>query len=251
MLWCILFCGWYDRIKMKYWRSFIEIKAAGDWQKRKSIISACARLSLHTGDLITHLTTNTTTDNSSDPQPLHWRYCLHTLVYQGNAAIFLFKGWKYAFQALLYSILLYWLVVTRLCRTVISLLPKNRRCDPSTTDKIPNPRAPLNQWMGSAWTLSDAWSLVQIRNQESGIRMTALWSVTLMRSRFGLSAMSSANQKIIFRLCSSICATPAHCHCIDINMHQYDTARVKCIAGLWEHVQWTFLAREKLFWSVI
>lgn len=114
MLWCILFCGWYDRIKMKYWRSFIEIKAAGDWQKRKSIISACARLSLHTGDLITHLTTTTTTDNSSDPQPL-------------------------------------------------------------TTDKIPNPRAPLNQWMGSAWTLSDAWSLVQIRNQESGWRLRDQW----------------------------------------------------------------------------
>ena len=87
MLWCILFCGWYDRIKMKYWRSFIEIKAAGDWQKRKSIISACARLSLHTGDLITHLTTTTTTDNSPNPQPL---VLLSHKVYQGNAAMWPF-----------------------------------------------------------------------------------------------------------------------------------------------------------------
>ena len=115
MLWCILFCGWYDRIKMKYWRSFIEIKAAGDWQKRKSIISACARLSLHTGDLITHLTTTTTTDNSPNPQPL---VLLSHKVYQGNAAMwpffmffcekknkyFLLKDWKYSFQALLYTL---------------------------------------------------------------------------------------------------------------------------------------------------
>ena len=66
-------------------------------------------------------------------------------------------------------------MATRLCRTVISLSPQNRQCDPSTTDKIPNPRAPLNQWMGSAWTLSDAWSLVQIRNQESGWRLRDQW----------------------------------------------------------------------------
>ena len=121
------------------------------------------------------------------------------------------------------------------------------------------PVRPIDNWQDSQPSSSiepvNGISLDLIRclvsgpDQESGIRMTASWSVTLMRSRFGLSAMSSANQKIIFRLCSSICATPAHC--IDINMHQYDTARVKCIAGLWEHVQWTFLAREKLFWSVI
>ena len=259
MLWCILFCGWYDRIKMKYWRSFIEIKAAGDWQKRKSIISACARLSLHTGDLITHLTTTTTTDNSPNPQPL---VLLSHKVYQGNAAIwpffmffceeknkyFLLKDWKYSFQALLYT--LYSTLLTCGHQT----LP---HCYfPLSAE---SPVRPIDNWQDSQPSSSiepvNGISLDLIRclvsgpDQESGIRMTASWSVTLMRSRFGLSAMSSANQKIIFRLCSSICATPAHC--IDINMHQYDTARVKCIAGLWEHVQWTFLAREKLFWSVI
>ena len=72
MLWCILFCGWYDRIKMKYWRSFIEIKAAGDWQKRKSIISACARLSLHTLE-IWSLTSPPPPQLTTVPTLNHWQ----------------------------------------------------------------------------------------------------------------------------------------------------------------------------------
>ena len=72
MLWCILFCGWYDRIKMKYWRSFIEIKAAGDWQKRKSIISACARLSLHTLE-IWSLTSPPRPQLTTVPTLNHWQ----------------------------------------------------------------------------------------------------------------------------------------------------------------------------------
>ena len=131
------------------------------------------------------------------------------------------------------------------------LFPQNRRCDPSTTDKIPNPRAPLNQWMGSAaWALSDAWSLVQIRNQESGWRLVIgdidavkIWTVSNV-----ISQSENYFPIVFIHLCHS--ARHIIGTCIN-NISMFYTARVKCIAGLWEHVQWTFLVREKLFWSVI
>ena len=199
MLWCILFCGWYDRIKMKYWRSFIEIKAAGDWQKRKSIISACARLSLHTLE-IWSLTSPPPPQLTTVPTLNHWRYCLYTLVYQGNAAIFLFKGWKYAF--------LFYFVGLWPPDFAALLFPCPRKIAGATHRQLTRfPTLELHwtsEWdQPGPYQMPGLWSRSGIRNQDDGFVISDIDAVKIWTVSNVISQSENYFPIVFIHLCHS------------------------------------------------
>ena len=158
----------------------------------------------------------------------------------------LFHTLTVLFCTVLVLIPLYWLAATRLCRTVI--IPAESPVRPIDNWQDSQPSSSIEPVNGISFGLIRC--LVHGPDQESGWRLVIgdidavkIWTVSNV-----ISQSENYFPIVFIHLCHS--ARHIIGTCIN-NISMFYTATVKCIAGLWEHVQWTLLVREKLFWSVI